>query len=399
MKSTDAAVLAGEHPTVAAQRRVAVLIPTPPSRHGGGAERVMMSIAAGLADRGVAVDFLVNRNSEDCWGSLSPNVRLLSLDTWRYTCLPGLLKYIRRQRPHGLLSTMKSANLTALVAKKFFAPELRLVIHQANSFSGELRTLSVKQRLALRAIRRLMPSADAIVTLNQAMAADIRELAPKAARNVQVIHDPYDIDEIIARSQRPAEHPWLGDGRTAPVIVAAARLHPKKDLKTLIKAFALVAKQRPVRLVILGEGPELTRLKEVASVLDVAPHVDFTGFKDNPFPFMAEADVFALSSKIEGFGGVLVQAMACGTPVVSTDCPFGPSEILEDGELGRLSPVGDYRAMARSIIETLDCPISSARLREGSRRYSAETSIDAYMDALSLSSAPERAPAGRESRA
>ena len=190
-------------PQSTAQRRVAVLIPTPPSRHGGGAERVMMSIAAGLADRGVEVDFLVNRESEDCWGSLSPNVRLLSLDTWRYTCLPGLLKYIRRQRPHGLLSTMKSANLTALVAKKFFATELRLVIHQANSFSGELRTLSVKQRLALRAIRRLMPSADVIVTLNQAMATDIRDLAPGAAHKVRVIHDPFDIDEIIARSQAP----------------------------------------------------------------------------------------------------------------------------------------------------------------------------------------------------
>ena len=112
--------------------------------------------------------------------------------------------------------------------------------------------------------------------------------------------------------------------------------------------------------------------------------VDFVGFKNNPFPFMAEADVFALSSKIEGFGGVLVQAMACGTPVVSTDCPFGPSEILQDGELGRLSPVGDYRAMARSIIATLDCPTSSERLREGARRYSAESTIDAYMDALVL---------------
>ena len=358
-----------------------------------------MTIAAGLAERGVTVDFLVNRANEDCWGSLSPSVHLRSLDTWRYTCLPGLLRYIRRNRPNALLSTMKSANLTALIVKKFFAPELRLVIHQANSFSGELQTLTMKQRLALHAIRRLMPSADAIVTLNQAMAADVRELVPGAADNVLVIHDPYDIDDIIARSRQPAGHPWLGDARTAPVVVAAARLHPKKDLQTLIRAFALVTQQRPARLMILGEGPELARLKRVASDLDVAPLVDFAGFKDNPFPFIAGADVFALSSKIEGFGGVLVQAMACGTPVVSTDCPFGPSEILQNGELGRLSPVGDHRAMANSIMETLESPAGPIALQESARRYSVESSIDAYMDALLLSPSPEKAPVGRGSRA
>ena len=366
------------------QPRVAVFIPTPPSRHGGGAERVMMTIAEGIAERGVAVDFLVNRPNADCWGSLSPGVRLLSLDTWRYTCLPGLLRYIRKQCPHALLSTMKSANLTALTAKRFFAPKLRLVIHQANSFSGELRMLSPKRKFALHAIRRLMPAADVVVALNQAMAADVRELVPGAAHKVRVIHDPYDIDGIIARSKLPAAHPWLGENRTAAVIVAVARLHPKKDIGTLIKAFALVVRLRPARLIILGEGPDLTRLKKLANVLDVAPFVDFAGFKDNPFPFMAAADVFALSSKIEGFGGVLLQAMACGTPVVSTDCPFGPSEILRNGELGRLSPVGDHRAMARSIIETLDSPMDPERLLQGAKRYPAKSTIDAYMDALSL---------------
>ena len=384
MDSPYTALDADTYPSSESQQRVAILIPTPPSRHGGGAERVMMSIAAGIAERGVAVDFLVNRANEDCWGSLSPGVRLRNLDTWRYTCLPGLLSYIRHHRPHALLSTMKSANLTALIVKRFFAPDLRLVIHQANSFSGELRTLTAKQRLALHAIRRLMPSADAIVTLNQAMAADIKELVPGAADNVLVIHDPYDIDDIIARSRRPAEHPWLSEARTAPVVVTAARLHPKKDLGTLIKAFAQVARQRPARLIILGEGPDLARLKELANVLGVTTLVDFPGFKDNPYPFMAAADVFALSSKMEGSPGALLQAMACGTPVVSTDCPFGPSEILRNGELGRLTPVGDHRAMAGSIIEALDSPIDPERLRQAARCYPEKSAIDAYMDALSL---------------
>ena len=376
----------------ASRRRVAIFMPTPPSQHGGGAERVMMGVADGLAQRGFAVDFLVNRMSSACWGTMPPEVRLRSLHTWRYTCLPGLLKYIAREQPNALLTTMKSANLTALIAKKFFAPKLRLVIHQASPFSGEFGITGARQRLAMRGIKWLMPTADAIVALNHNMAADMEEVAPRARDRVVVIHDPFDIDDIVARSRCPVEHPWLTEGRSAPVIVTAARLHPKKDLSTLLRAFAVVVKQRPARLIILGEGPELELLTDLAARLEIDQSTDFAGFKANPFPFMARADLFALSSVIEGFGGVLVQAMACGTPVVSTNCPFGPWEILADGELGRLSPVGDHEGLARSIVDTLDNPIAPERLVAGARRYSAESTIDAYVEALGLSQCISPAP-------
>ena len=172
------------------------------------------------------------------------------------------------------------------------------------------------------------------------------------------------------------------------MVLAAGRLATEKDYPTLLRAFAEVARSRPARLVILGQGPERESLLELATWLGIEDRFDLPGFDVNPFRYMARASVFVLSSRYEGFPNVLAQAMACGTPVVSTDCRSGPSEMLEDGRWGRLVPVGDWRAMARAIEGTLDDPMAAEALRGRASVYSVEASVERYLEVVLGTAAP-----------
>ena len=177
------------------------------------------------------------------------------------------------------------------------------------------------------------------------------------------------------------EHAWFGDGG-APVILAAGRLSGEKDYPTLLRAFAEVVGSRSARLVILGQGVERESLLELAERLGVSDRFDLPGFDVNPFRYMSRASVFVLSSRYEGFPNVLAQAMACGAPVVSTDCRSGPSEMLEGGRWGRLVPVGDWRAMARAIEATLDDPMPAEELKARASVYSVEASVERYLQVV-----------------
>ena len=168
------------------------------------------------------------------------------------------------------------------------------------------------------------------------------------------------------------------------MVLAVGRLEPVKDYPTLLKAFArVVLKSRHTRLLVLGEGQDREALQRLAVDLRIDEVVDFAGFVTNPFSYMSKASVFVMSSVYEGSPNALVQAMACGTAVVSTDCPSGPREILQDGKLGRLVPVGDWQALGAAILEALDSPLEADRLLEGTRDYSAENSVRQYMDLVS----------------
>ena len=354
--------------------------------HGGGAERVMADIANNLVKRGHAVDFLVNRANPNCWSMLlSREVNFHVLNTHRSTMLFGLLRYIARERPDAMLSTLRSGNFATLTAKKFFFPNLRTVNHWAHFLSTKVMDFVPHPRmtqLAMITIKLLLSTSNTVVVLNEGMAVSMRTQVPKA--RVRVIPDPLDIDQIVAKAKCSIDHPWLMDGHP-PVIVTVSRLHPVKDIPTLLFAFKKVLEDREARLIVVGEGPELQRLIGLADQLGIANSVDFLGFKDNPFPYMAQADVFAVSSISEGSCTVLMQAIALGTPVVSTDCDYGPSDVLMDGKLGYLTLVGDAEALATSILSTLSHPpVSKDQLIAGAQRYAIESVMDQYEDVLRL---------------
>lgn len=352
-----------------------------PSLHGGGAERVILEIAGELARRGLSVDLVLARAEGPYMELLPDDVRLIDLDSHRTAAsLPKLVGYIRRERPIALLSTLAHANVIAVAAKLMLRGRLRVVTRIENTLSEEIATGSIKHRLVLRLLKLLLPMSDDIVAVSQGVAADLRDLIP-ATSHVKTIYNPVVRPEISCHAARPVSHPWF-ETECVPVIVSAGRLTNVKDHATLLRAFAVVRGSRNARLVILGVGPERENLLELAESLDVSLHVDLPGFKVNPFAYMSRASVFALPSRYEGFPNVLVQAMACGTPVVSTDCPSGPSEILEDGKWGRLVPVGDWRAMAEAIIDILDNPLPPEQLISRASTFSAEASVDRYLEVL-----------------
>ena len=353
-----------------------------PSLRGGGAERILLGLATGFSQRGIPVDLIMVRAEGEYLNQVPKEVRLVDLDSHRTAAsFLKLVRYLRRERTSALLSTLAHGNVVALVAKLILLGRLRVVVRVENTFSEVLRNSAFKQRQTLRLLKLLLPAADGIVAISEGVADDLRELVPGASHKIITIYSPVVWPNHTEKTAVPVQHPWLLCG-SAPVILSAGRLTTVKDHATLLRAFAEVIRSRPARLVILGVGPERDNLLELARRIDVSQYVDLPGFEINPFPYMSRSKVFVLSSRYEGFANVLPEAMACGTPVVSTDCRSGPREILEDGKWGRLVPVGDWGAMAEAILETLDNPVPAGSLIARASDFSADASIDRYLEVL-----------------
>jgi glycosyltransferase involved in cell wall biosynthesis len=271
----------------------------------------------------------------------------------------SLSAYLEQERPRALLAAGHRANLLAAQAG---LGGTRIVLSVHNALSPGLTRLNPFRRWQrLSALRRYYPRADAIVCVSDGVATDLADLVPAAQKKITTVHNPVaptDTDDTAPL------HPWLLDERV-PVILGAGRLTAQKDFATLIRAFALLQQAPNPRLLILGEGPEREDLLRLATRLGVADRVALPGFVSNPRAHMAAASVFVLSSRWEGFGNVLVEAMSSGTPVIATDCPSGPREILAHGEFGQLVPVGDHDALSAAIGESLARPIDAqaAQLR------------------------------------
>jgi len=357
----------------------------------------MLDIGRGLAQRGFAVDLVLMRPTGAYLEDVPDSVQVFALNTHGIAAtLPALLNYLRRRRPRVLLSTLNTCNVAALLAGVQLRRQLPVIVRQAVHFSRSYATRPWRGRLWLAIERQLWRFADVVVTNSCAVAADLKRIAPGISPRVRVIYNPVVWPGLPARATEPVDHAWLRDDEV-PVVLAAGRLHPNKDHGTLLEAFALVAGERTARLVIIGEGMERDRLLARSRELGIAGKVELPGFQRNPFPWMARARVFVLSSIVEGAPNVLVQAMACGTTVVSTDCPGGAREILGDGAWGALTPVGDHAALAAAISEAMDNPMAPDELVRRASDFSAESSISGYEDAIAVvlnRSQPDAGPVG-----
>ena len=227
----------------------------------------------------------------------------------------------------------------------------------------------------------MYPYADRTITVSKEAAEDLSHFIGLNRGEIDVIYNPVIGPNVKGKMEKSVDHPWFSD-ESIPVILGVGRLLEQKDFPTLIQAFAKLRTSRSSRLVILGEGDRRPFLEDCVERLGLSEHVWMPGFKPNPLKYMANADVFVLSSKREGLGNVLIEAMACGTPVVSTDCKSGPSEILKGGEYGRLVPVGDSSALAAAIEEALDGHVSPAP-RSALDRFRRDKVAEQYLDTLS----------------
>jgi glycosyltransferase involved in cell wall biosynthesis len=346
------------------QTRVAVFVPT---LAFGGVERVMLNLAHGFCERGFDVDVITPRVEGEFQDHVPREARLVNLRAGRVLAsLPKLVRYLQRERPAAVLTAMEHSSVVAIWARAIARVSTRIIATEHTNLSEVVKHApSLKVRLVPFACRCFLHRADAIVAVSQGVADDLIEHAPKCRDRVQVIYNPIITSDILSQAKQAVEHPWFVLGE-APVILGVGRLAEQKDFATLIRAFALLRQQRPARLLILGEGDERHQLEALVAELGIGQDVSLPGYEENPHRYMSKAALFVLSSAWEGFGNVLVEALAAGAPVLATDCRNGPREILEAVRRGRLVQVGDADALAREMLASLDEkpePASPAALR------------------------------------
>jgi glycosyltransferase involved in cell wall biosynthesis len=348
---------------------------------GGGAERVMLTLAGGFADRGDDVDLVLVRAEGPCLADVPANVRVVTLGTGRTAySIPRLAGYLRRERPQALLSALVHVNIAAILATRLCGRKPRVVITEHNQIArNAARARSRVIRFAHGAVSRLYPLADEIVAVSRGVAESLVAYSGLDERRVRVIHNPVVTPGLREKALAETTHPWFGAGQP-PVVLGAGRLTAQKDFLNLLRAFAILRQERQAKLIILGEGSERAALQDAVRAFGLAEDVDLPGFAANPYAYMARAAVFALSSAWEGLPTVLIEAMACGTPVVATDCESGPADILLGGRFGDLVPVADPAALAVAILRTLDKPPSPRALRDRADDFSVERAVDRYAD-------------------
>lgn len=331
-----------------------------PSLRGGGAENVFVKIASYLAaNMDYRIDLVVATAEGPLRQKLHPKVRLIDFGKHRviHTIVP-LSIYLRKERPDVLLSTMTHTNVVAAASIYLSGcHRIRFVVREANYFSKlcqHARYFNEKSSLTLA--RWVYRHVDKVVVPSKDMADDLCKTLRISRKKIAIIYNPVDIKQIYALANEEVHHPWLADKSNIPLILSVGRLVPQKGFDVLLQAIAEIRKSRAVRLIILGEGQQRSALFRLSEKLKIADVVEMPGFVDNPYPYMKHASVFVLSSNYEGMPNVLLEALALGTPIVSTDCPSGPREILRDGDFGLLVPVGNAQAMAGAILSILDAP-------------------------------------------
>lgn len=352
---------------------------------GGGAERILLNLSRGCAEKGLEVDLVLSAGEGlDLW-EIPAGVRVIDLQAPRVSAsIPKLIRYLRREQPAAIIPSLHYANEVALVAKYLARVPTKVLIPEHNVLSTEVKQheKSRARKLIPLVVRAMYPLADAIVAVSHGVAADLMQMTGLPKERIQVIYNPVIFPDLLEKAQEPVEHSWFKPGEP-PVILGVGRLEDQKDFPNLIRAFAQVRRVRPARLVILGWGPDRPQLEALAQELGVDQDLLLPGFVNNPFAYMSKSAVFALSSAWEGLPTVLIEAMALGVPVVSTNCESGPAEILSNGQYGTLVPVGDSSALASALLEVLDGQVKFVD-PSWLKQFTLPIATQCYLKALSI---------------
>jgi len=325
---------------------------------GGGAERVVQTLATHWCENHHTVSIILLDHSTQVY-QFSSEVKMYRLASGlvckgqaRILLMPlqalELSRLLRRISPDGVMSVLVRANLVHLMTK-MWGNKKRVVISERTITNKNYQQDTFSGRSMLRLIQHYYPRADRILAISGGVRDALANLGV-SEKLITVVHNPQDIDQIRAKAVLPVEH-WSAP--PVPTLVTCSRLAPEKDIPTLLRALAVVNTKTPAHLVVLGSGPEEAALKRCAADLGIAGRVSWLGWRENPFQIIRNCQVFLLGSLFEGFGNVVVEALACGVPVISTDCPGGPREILYPEHGGRLVPMGDSEAMAKEILNLL----------------------------------------------
>lgn len=380
-----------------------------PMLHGGGVQSVSWTLAKALAERGYGVDLVVTNVQ-------SPGIEATpeTVNVWRLTksstaqglvsifrAFPGeavwtvracaerrgatrqmrsvveLARYLRRRQPDVLIANLWHCGVAAVRARAIAGTSTEIVAVVHSNSLDEINRGKFPRSLTARLIGRMLARADACVAVSDGLARAFEHTVGMPAYSVQTIHNPVAGSGLLESARSPVAHPWFADG-TTPVVVGVGRLVQSKGFDIMIDAFAQVRRRRPLRLAILGDGPERASLEARANDLGVAGDVAFIGWVTQPAAYMVRSAMLVSASRIEGLGNVLIEALACGCPVVATDCPSGPAEVLDHGRYGRLVAVDDAAGLAAAIEATLDVPPAREVLQSRGGEFSVDKAVAQY---------------------
>lgn len=349
---------------------------------------MFVNLASQIARNGVRVYFIICDASRPYLDDLDNSIGLIVISKDRHAMTRELVGLLEQYRPTSLLTAKELGLAVALKAKQQIGSDTMIYLRAITNISARIRHRHLLQRikgeLKVRKLRKLYRQLDGIVAVSHGIAEDVRRLSDIPFSQIRVAHNPVVTKQLHQRAELPVDHPWLLQ-QEIPVILGIGRLTKQKNFELLINAFALVRANRPAKLIILGDGSRKKKLKKQTEKLGIAGDVDLFGFNPNPYSMLHHASLFVLSSNWEGSPNALTEALAVGCPAISTDCPSGPREILQEGIYGPLVPMDDKKTMARAILEVLDNPLSREVLQTATEKFTVENSAREYIQALELS--------------
>jgi glycosyltransferase involved in cell wall biosynthesis len=373
---------------------VALVMPT---LYSGGAERVHLNLAEYLVARRLRVDLVICKYLGALRDQVPAGVRLICLDSRKVMLsLPQYLGYLRAARPPVVLSSVENISIVSCLGRMMSRHRHSLFVRLDSSLWDARPLFRQPRRWPwLASIATTFLAADEFVAVSTGVGNQLARLPGFSRKPIHVVHNPVIRADFRDKFTEPAVlPPTVQPDR--PCLIAVGRLHPLKDYPTLLRAFALAVQQQPSELLILGEGDDRAALEAEARALGVSEHVHFLGYVENPLAYMHHAHAFVLSSIQEGFANVLVEALASGTPVISTDCPHGPREILVGGRFGTLVPIGDTASLAAAMVRQLRAakPPMSEALTRHLQLFTVERVGAMYADILGVGALAHRAENG-----
>lgn len=362
-----------------------------PSLINGGIPRVFVNLARGFLEHSLAVDMVQATPDGGFRDQVPAGVRLIDLNASRaLTSVGPLVRYLKQTRPDAMICGAIQTNIAAVWAKRLAQVPTRLILTEHNVISAiTTNAPMLRTRLTPFFVRCFYPGADELVAVSEGAGSDLASLLGVPAKQVHVIYNPIVGPELWKRAAEPlADTAFSADPR--PAILAVGRLHYHKDYSTLVRAMAIVRRTTNARLVFLGDGEERAMLVSLAQQLHLESCVSFLGEVANPLPYMKRASVLGLSSIVEALPTVLIEALAVGLPIVATDCPTGPREVLRDGAYGSLVPVGDSAALAEALLRVLGQSQRSSVPEEALLRFQHDHVIRKYLAILGLNEKIQR---------
>ena len=363
-------------PNSGTHRPVAVMLG---SFFGRGVCRVRLNLCAGLVARNYRVDLLVINGKGEMRNGVPEGVRVIDLRSSRaLAAIPSIRRYINNNDPQAIISAEDHLNVATLIARQLSRrrPPISVSTHVLHNHDAS-KPIWTKRYWMRFPVRWLYPLATSRIAVSTGMADVMAEVTGLRRDSIDTVFNAIVTPDVAIKAAADVPHPWLEDPNV-PVVLGVGRLTDVKDFPTLIRAIARLRQIRPVRLMLLGDGHRKPELNALVRNLKIEDAVFFTGFVDNPYAYLGRAKLFVLSSLREGLPGVLIQAMACGCPVVSTDCPHGPREILDGSRFGPLVPVGDVEALSRAMGEVLDHPLNPQILKDRAALFEVNHIIDEY---------------------